>query len=134
MSGGIITLSEQDGGSLVSSDEAPIGFIAPDGTIMAPSGAAYTVQDEPGRLAMVTADAQALVTLAGTILRDAKTGVEWRVRDAWLAAYRDGALTLDEIWALPYTLEDAQGTVPNRVKLLLAWIASRTGAGAGKPR
>lgn len=121
-----LRVAEHDGGWLVSSDEAPIGYIASDGGVMTPSGAAYTIQQAPHGIAMAAADGQAIIRLAGASLTDVKTGIEWQVRDGWQAAFRDGTLNLDEVWALPYTLEDAQGTVPNRVKLMLAWILTRT--------
>jgi hypothetical protein len=122
----VLSISRHDGGWLVSGDDAPIGFINGDGAIHTPSGAAYTVRTGGGRDALVAADGRIVVTLGGDELRDEVSAVVWRLRDDWRSAWRDGTQKLDEIWALPYTREDAQGTVPNRVRLLLAWVLTRS--------
>jgi hypothetical protein len=95
---------------------------------MTPAGATCTVEIQGGSARLVSADGHAMVVVSGATLRDEKTGVEWRVREGWEAAFRNGAIGLDDIWALPYSLEEAQGTVPNRVKLLLAWMATQSEA------
>lgn len=126
----LLTIAEHDGGWLVSGDDAPIGFIAADRTVATPSGATYTVQGQPPRLALVSADGHPQVTLTVLTLRDEKTGVEWRLIEGWPTRARGGMLDLNEIWALPFSMEDAQWTVPNRVRLLLAWALTEPGADA----
>jgi hypothetical protein len=124
----ILAISPHNGGWLVAGDDAPIGFIDAEGSIHTPSGAAYAVKVENNCRTLVGAGGRAVVTLRGDALTDETSALIWRLRDDWQSVVRNGTLDLNEVWALPYTLEDAQGTVPNRVKLLLAWVVTR-GAG-----
>jgi hypothetical protein len=121
----LMHVAEHDGGWLVSGEDAPIGFIGEGGGIVTPSGAAYTVLGTGETAALMSADGSALATLNAGVLRDETSGVEWRVRAGWDAGAKQSKSIEDDIWAAPYTLEDAQSTVPNRVRLLLAWIVTR---------
>lgn len=125
MSAGSIGVTNHEGGWLVSSDEAPIGFIATDRSIVTPSGATYSVQHDTDSVAIVAANAQPVVSLVGMTLRDEKTGVEWQLNENWRSAFKNEVIPVDEVWGRQYSIEEAQGTVPNRVKLLLAWLVTQ---------
>lgn len=66
-------------------------------------------------------------------MRDEKTGLEWDLREDWIRNSIHGEppemlVYLPYAFAREYSLEEAQGTVPNRVKLLLAWLVTRPDA------
>jgi hypothetical protein len=107
-------------GWLVASDGTPVGFIL-GAEIHTPSGARYTA----GSGVMRDADGRVVVTLDEDRVSDAVSGVTWELKPGWTALAAgtvDGGLELD-VWtafAKPYTLEDAQGAVPVRVRLMMA--------------
>lgn len=111
---------------LVAEGDVPIGVVTGD-VARCPSGAEYTARE--GRLWPAHGDAVAGYDEDAHALTDLKTGVAWELRPDWRAeALKPGPLnnrTLDIGAALAreYTLEDAGGTMPVRVKLLLARLA-----------
>lgn len=118
---------------MASVADVPIGFITPDGEIVTPSGAAYTVRGATGQFTLLHCASSALVSLVGQTLRDEKTGLEWDLREDWIRNSIHGEppemlVYLPYAFAREYSLEEAQGTVPNRVKLLLAWLVTRPDA------
>ncbi|HEY3268641.1 MAG TPA: hypothetical protein VGM37_17120 [Armatimonadota bacterium] len=117
----VIRLSRQEGGWVVSGEDAPIGYIANDGSVITPSGARYAIAD--GKL--TSADGRVAAALDAGGVTDAATHTRWELRPGWTASFTDGELALHEAFAREYSLEDAQDTVPARVKLLLASVIVR---------
>jgi hypothetical protein len=126
----ITRLEEPDApeGWLVAEGNVPIGLLAAVATVRTPSGAEYRVRD--GRLWPGDGPAVAGYDEDPTPrVTDAASGVAWELKPDWRArALRPGpdgshTLNIPAAMARDYTLEDAQGTVPARVKLLLAHLA-----------
>jgi hypothetical protein len=129
-------LKERDapGGWLVAEETVPIGIVTPNGAIRTPSGAEYAVRD--GRLwpadgpavAGYDEDAPSVTDLAGAVTWDLRPN--WRAEALKAGPEGSRVLEIGSALAREYSLEEAQGAMPARIKLLLAWLAL-FGAAAG---
>lgn len=108
-------------GWLVLSGGAPVGFVAGTG-IHTPGGAWYAAA--PGE--MRDADGRTVARLGERHVSDDVSGVTWELKPDWVSLAQeaaDGSLGLNvwDAFARAYSLEDAQGSVPVRVRLMMAW-------------
>lgn len=118
---------------LVCAAETPIGAVCDDGRVLTPSGATYTVREGRGAARLWSADGKPVVNYDREPIlhvKDVASGVVWDLRPNWLEAARGAENTLDvaKAFAREYTLEEAQGTAPARVQLLLAYLALKNRA------
>lgn len=132
-----ITLRKADApgageGWMVLSNGTPIGFIAGN-EVHTPSGAAYTVREGRGAARFWSAEGKPVANFdrePDFHVKDVASGVMWKLKPDWMNLVEsapDGAKTLNvwDAFSEPYTLEEAQGVVPARVKLMLAWVMVR---------
>lgn len=126
----VVEARRHEGGWLVLDGGTPIGYITPDRTVRTPSGAEHTVREGRGAARLWSAEGTPLAQYdrePGLHIRDVASGVTWDLLPDWRSRVaREGdrvGFRLAEIYAEAYTLEQAQGAMPARVKLLLAWLA-----------
>jgi hypothetical protein len=125
---------EAPDGWLVAEGTVPIGIVTPGGAIRTPSGAEYAVRDR--RLWPADGPAVAGYDEDAPSVTDHAGGVTWQLRPNWraeaLKPAAEGNHTLDigSALARDYTLEEAQGTMPARIKLFLASLALAEPTGA----
>lgn len=136
-----VEVRPHEGGYLVLTGATPIGFITPQRTIQTPAGAEHSVREGRGAARLWSDQGQPLATYdrePTLCVKDEGAGTVWELRPDWreaAAAGPDGAtLPLARAFAVPYTLEEAQGAMPARVKLLLAWLMTREAAGGSRRR
>jgi len=115
-----------ENGFLLFRGETPLGYLEA-GSIRTPSGAEYTATENgAGGIAMRTPDGHSLVEYRESpepAVRDTASGTEWLLKPDWLRTYTGAVeFTLEDLFIVEYTLEEAQGTVPNRVVLLLGFM------------
>lgn len=123
-------LEERDtpNGWIVAEENVPIGIVSGN-TVSCPSGKEYTVRES--RLWPAGGDAVAGYNEDAPSVTDLVSGATWELRPNWRAeALKPGpqsnrALDITAALARDYTLEDAEGTMPVRVKLLLAFVATQ---------
>ena len=129
MAADLIEVRPHEDGWLVASGGVPIGFIGPDKTVKTPSGAEYTVREGRGAARLWSSEGKPVANYdrePDLHLKDVATGVVWSLRPDWRERVQGdrslACIRLSEAFAVEYTLEEAQSTVPERVKLLLAYL------------
>lgn len=113
-----------EGGVLLMRGDTPLGLM--DGNlILTPSGASWRVRKTRNGAVLSGPDGGTVVEYAALPMNavcDTATGTTWRLRPNWHETGQAAAFRPSDLFAETYSLEEAQGVVPNRVLLLLAYL------------